>query len=82
MKKSEREKIIAWANDLSDEELEKKYHDLLYFFVSLGAQIDKMYELGYDMSDISEREEYEKILSQKCDLLEELCEKRGIELWN
>lgn len=80
MKKSERDNIIAWANGLSDEKLEKEYYDLS--FDSLGTQTEKMDELGYDMSDILERKKYEKFLSQKCDLLEELCTKRGIELWN
>ena len=53
MKKSERDNIIAWANGLSDEELEKEYYDLS--FDSLGTQTEKMDELGYDMSDILER---------------------------
>lgn len=79
MKKSERNDIIKWANSLSDEELENEYYDLVYRWPS--SQIDRMYDLGYDMSDILERQEYEKFLSQKCDLLEELCVKRGIELW-
>ena len=79
MKKSERNDIIKWANSLSDEELENEYYDLVYRWPS--SQTDSMYDLGYDMSDILERQEYEKFLSQKCDLLEELCVKRGIELW-
>ena len=43
--------------------------------------IDDMYELGYDMTDILEREKYEKYMSQKADLLEMLCAKRDIKLW-
>ena len=41
-----------------------------------------MYELGYDMKDIKEREEYEKYLCEKADFLENICMKRGIELWD
>jgi len=40
-----------------------------------------MYELGYDMADIREREKHEKYLAKKADLLGALCEKRGIKLW-
>lgn len=40
-----------------------------------------MYELGYDPIDIAEQERYEKYLSEKADVLEELCERRGIKLW-
>ena len=40
-----------------------------------------MYERGWDMADVLEREKYEKWLGQKADLLEVLCEKRGIKLW-
>ena len=47
----------------------------------LGSVSEKMYELGYDNSDIVEREKYEKYLREKADLLEFLCFKRGIELW-
>ena len=79
MKKSERNDIIKWANGLSDKELENEYYDLVYRWPC--SQTDKMYELGYDMVDILERQEYEKFLCQKLNLLEELCGKRGIELW-
>ena len=79
MKRSERNAIIKWANTVTDEELEKVYYDTVYN--SLGSQTEVMYELGYDMVDIIEREQYEKYLSQRCDVLEMLCEERGIKLW-
>lgn len=79
MTKQEREKIIDWAKDVSDEKLESEYYDLIYD--ASGSLVDRMYDLGYDTQDIIEREKYEKFLSQKCDLLEQLCHKRGIELW-
>lgn len=79
MKKSERNAIVKWAESATDEELEKEYYDCV--FSSLGSQTENMYELGYDLVDIKEREQYEKFLCQKSSLLEELCYKRNIELW-
>ena len=79
MKKSERNKIIKLASVLSDEELEDKYYDLVY--ESLGSQTDAMYELGYDIVDIIEQQKYEKFIREECDLIGELCVKRGIKLW-
>lgn len=79
MTRSERNQIIKWANTLTDEELEKEYYDAV--FDCLGSQTEDMYELGYDMVDILEREKYEKWLCQKSDLIEALCYGRGIKLW-
>ena len=79
MTKSERNQIIKWANALTDEELEKEYYHAVYD--TLGSESEIMYERGYDMQDIIEREKYEDWLDQKCDLLERLCYERGIELW-
>ena len=69
MKRKERNSIIKWACTLTDEELEKEYYD---------AVLDS---LGYDISDIRDREDYEKFLREKSDLLESVCKERGIELW-
>ena len=55
MKRLEKNNLIKWANTLSDKELKDEYYDAVYD--SLGSQTDKMYELGYDMRDIEEREE-------------------------
>ena len=79
MTKPERNQIIKWANILTDEELEKEYYDSV--LDCLGSDVDEMYERGYDMIDIREREEYEEWLCQKSDVLEELCYGRGIKLW-
>lgn len=79
MKKSERNAIVRWAESATDEELEKEYYDCV--FSSLGSQTENMHELGYDLVDIKEREQYEMFLCQKSSLLEELCQKRSIELW-
>ena len=58
MTKSERNQIIKWVNTLTDEELEKEYYDAV--FDTLGSQAEKMYERGWDMQDIIEREKYDK----------------------
>ena len=79
MTKAERNEIEKWAESAIDEELEKEYYNCV--FSSLGSQAEDMYELGYDLVDIKEREQYEKFLCQKSSLLEELCQKRSIELW-
>ena len=79
MTRAEKRSIIEYANALTNEQLEGAYYDAV--FDSLGSQVEEMYERGYDMADIREREQHEKYLSQKADILAELCEKRGIELW-
>lgn len=79
MTRSERNYIIKWASTLTDEELEYEYYNAVYD--SLGSQTEEMYELGYDIQDIIEREEYEEYLDQKSDLIGMLCQERGIKLW-
>ena len=79
MTKKERNEIIKFAEKLTDEELEKEYYNAVYS--SLGSQCEDMYEFGYNIADIVEREKYEKYLGQRADLLEYLCEQRGIKLW-
>ena len=79
MTKKERKNIIKWANCLTNEELEKQYYDTV--LDSLGSQADDMYDMGYDISDILDRQRHEKYLSEKSDLLGNLCEKRGLSLW-
>ena len=80
MTKSERNQIIKWASNLTDEELEKEYYDAA--FDCLGSQAEEMFERGYDMQDIRDRAKHEKWLCQKSDLLEALCYGRGIKLWD
>lgn len=79
MTKSEKNSIIKWAKTLTDDELEKEYYRAS--LDTLGSQAEAMYEQGWDIQDIIEREKYEKWLSQKADLLEMLCYERGIKLW-
>ena len=79
MTKSEKNNIIQWANDLTDEDLKEEYYRAAWD--SLGSQAEEMYERGWDVGDIIEREKYEKWLSEKSDILEMLCYERGIKLW-
>lgn len=79
MTRKERNTLVKWAKGLSDAELETEYYNAVYD--SLGSQTEAMYEMGYDMRDIQDREEYEKFLSNKADILENECSMRGIKLW-
>lgn len=79
MTRSERNQIIKWANTLTDEELEKEYYSSV--MDSLGSETEDMYELGYDIQDIIEREKFEKSLIKRSNLIEKLCCERGIKLW-
>lgn len=79
MTKKEREAIVEWAHGVSDEDLKNEYYNLVDSVCN--SLVDRMCDLGYDMRDIVEREKYEKFLSQKCDLLGQLCVERDIELW-
>ena len=79
MTKKEKNQIIEWANTLTNEELEKEYYDAV--FDTLGSEVELMYEQGWDMQDVIEREKFERWLGQKSDILEQLCEERGIKLW-
>ena len=79
MTKKERNEWIKWANTLTDEELENETYKAMKD--CCGSLCDRMYDLGYDLQDISERADFEKFLGEKYDLLEDLCIQRGIKLW-
>lgn len=79
MTKSERNKIIEWANTLTNEELEKEYYNNV--LDCLGSDAELMYERGWDIVDVREQEKLEKYQQEKTDILEQLCEERGIKLW-
>lgn len=72
-------KLKKWTDTLTDEQLEKEYYDAVY--QTLGSQCEEMYERGYDIADILEREKYEKELNRQADMLEYICTERGIKLW-
>ena len=79
MNKREYAKLKKWTDTLTDEQLKKEYYDAV--FDSLGSQAEEMYERGYDIVDILEREKYERWLLRQSDMLEDICSERGIELW-
>lgn len=79
MNKREYAKLKKWTDTLTDEELKKEYYDAM--FKTLGSQAEEMYERGYDIADILEREKYEMRLSRQSDMLEMICSERGIKLW-
>lgn len=79
MNKREFAKLKKHTDTLTDEELKKEYYDAV--FKTLGSQAEEMYERGYDISDILEREKYERWLSRQSNMLEDLCRQRNIKLW-
>lgn len=79
MTKAEKTTIKKWAEVLSDKQLEQEYYKAA--FDCLGSESEEMYERGYDIRDILEREKYERDLIVKAYILEEACEARGIKLW-
>ena len=79
MSKRELAKLKKWTDTLTDEELKKEYYDAV--FDTLGSQAEEMYERGYDIADILERETYVRWLSRQSDMLEMICSERGIKLW-
>lgn len=79
MNKRELAKLKKWTDTLTDEQLKKEYYDAL--FDALGSETEEMYERGYDIADIQEREKYERWLSRQSDMLEEICRERGVKLF-
>jgi hypothetical protein len=77
--RTEKDSFVKWARGLSDEELEKQYYDMT--FACLGSEAEEMYERGYDVVDIMEREKYERDLGVRAGILEGICAERGIRLW-
>ena len=76
MNKREYAKLKKWTDTLSDEQLKKEYYDALYD--SLGSQTEEMYERGYDIVDIIEREKHERWLSRRSTMLEKICSEREL----
>ena len=79
MDRKTKQAIIAAAKKLTDTELEQEYYEAA--FACLGSEAEEMYERGYDMADIKERERYERDLGVRVGVLEGLCVERGIKLW-
>ena len=64
---------------MNDNQLLNEYHEQL--LNTLGTQTDRMYELGYSMEDIKERERFEKEMSDELHLCEKCLNKREINIW-
>lgn len=79
MNRRERIQLTKWAGELPDKDLEDAYYEAVYD--CLGSETEEMYERGYDPIDIAEQEKCEKYLGEKANVFEELCERRGIKLW-
>ena len=79
MTRTEKNRFVKWARGLSDEELERQYYKATYD--CLGSEAEEMYERGWDISDILEREKYERDLGVQQGILEGICIERGIPLW-
>ena len=79
MTRTEKDRFIKWARQLSGEELERQYYDIA--FACLGSEAEEMYERGYDIVDIMEQEKYERDLGVRAGILEGVCAERGIPLW-
>lgn len=80
MNQKELKKLKKWTDTLTDEQLKKEYYDTVE--LTLGSQCEEMYERGYDIADIIEREKYERELGRQSDMLEYLCAERNIKLWD
>ena len=78
MNKRELAKLKKWTDTLTDEQLKKEYYDALYD--SLGSQAEEMYERGYDIADILEREKHARWLSRRSAMPGRMCSARGIQL--
>ena len=79
MNKRERRDFVRYLSGLSDSDLEAYYYRSV--LDSLGSEAEQMYELGYDVDDIQEREVYERELCERVGLIETECLRRSIALW-
>lgn len=80
LRKSEINQIIKENSGLSNDELLKKYFDILFNDV-LGSQAERMEESGWEESDVRERREYENYMDCYTDILAGMLQERGIDPW-
>lgn len=80
LRKSEINRIIKENSALSNEELLEKYFDVIFNDV-LGSQAERMVEVGWEESDIRERQKYEDYMDGYSDILEGMLHERGIDPW-
>ena len=80
LRKSEISQIIKENSALSNDEILKKYFDLVYHDV-LGSQADRMEDAGWEEVDIRERRMHEDYMSCYADILEGMLQERGVNPW-
>ena len=80
LRKSEINQIVKENSDLSNEELIKKYFDIVYQDV-LGSQADRLEEAGWEEIDVRERREYEDYMNCYSDILQGMLYERGVNPW-
>lgn len=78
MKKSDRLNILAEIAGWSDDKLEKEYY---HSIADACSYSENMYDRGFAIEDCIEEDKRAKFASERCDLLEEMCVKRGIGLF-
>lgn len=81
MKKSEKQAIYQWAAGLSDKQLEQEYYDSVYSGACASCG-EEMYDRGFAIEDCVAEDERAKYEREKDDIIESLCYKRGIKLWD
>lgn len=80
LRKSEVNRIVKENSALSNEELLKKYFDIVYDDV-LGSQAERMEEAGWEEIDVRERREYEHYMDCYADILQGILYERGVDPW-
>lgn len=80
LRKSEINRIVKENSSLSNDELVKKYLDIVFGEV-LGSQAERMEEAGWEESDVRERREYEEYMDCYTDILEGMLHERGVDPW-
>lgn len=75
----DRHRIYKEAAELNDAALERLANRLS--IECCGSEAEIMEEQCWDEADIAERRKYEEYNIQVCNLIEELCSNRGIQLW-
>lgn len=80
MRKSEKNKILQTVALWNDSKLEGEYYKRA--FDCLGSQAERMFEAGFDISDVKEQEQIEKENCEYSDFLASICDARGIRLWH
>lgn len=78
MKKADKNKLYEYYAGLSDSKLEEAYYDLVYRNEPCG---EDLYELGYSIEDCKEADRNAKYERELYGIIEDLCSKRGIKLF-